>query len=76
MLYGVTFLISFLYIFTKAHQQLNVVNKRYREVIPTSLLMALCEVTIVTAVFKESVLVFIPIGLGGRSGVCFSNVYG
>lgn len=68
MIYLFCFLASFIYIFTKAHQQLNVVNKRYKAVVPTSLVMALCEVTVVASVVKESFWVFIPIGIGGGAG--------
>ena len=61
-------LVSFTYIFCKAFQQLNVVGKKYGWVVPTSMVMALCEVTIVASVVKTSVWIFIPIGLCGGAG--------
>lgn len=71
---ALAFLASFIYIFTKAFQQLNVVNKRYLAVMPTSMVMALCEVTIVASVVKESWLIFIPIGISGGLG-CLLAMY-
>lgn len=69
------FLVSFLYIFVKAFQQLNVMKTEYAWMVPTSLVMAACEVFIIgTAATTQQWWIFIPIGLGGGIG-CMASVY-
>lgn len=45
--YSLAFVASFVFIFLKAFQQLNVVHKQYLWVLPTSMLMAVCEVYVI-----------------------------
>lgn len=63
------FAISYVYISLKACQQLAVVNFHFKWVIPTSILLALCEVTTITvlAIHKE-ILYFPFIGVGAGLG--------
>lgn len=72
MEYLIAFAVSFVYIFLKAWQQINVVYKKYKAVPLVSMLMALCEVTIVTLVVKSNIWLFIPIGVGGAIGCMLS----
>lgn len=65
---GLLFLTSFAFIFLKALQQLNVVNKMYLWVTPTSLCMAVAEVYIIQSVSDKTLWLCIPIGLGGGLG--------
>lgn len=63
------FLTSFAFIFLKSWQQLNVVRKMYWWILPTSMLMAVCEVYVIASVakFGWGWLVF-WVGLGGGLG--------
>jgi hypothetical protein len=56
--------VSFIYVFLKAWQQLNVVEGRYAWVMPTSIGMGLCEVAIVLLVVKANTVL-----LGAANGV-------
>ena len=61
--------VSFLYIFLKSTQQLNVVSGRYWLVWPVSIGMGLCEATILIYVVKaNSVWVGAANGIGGGAG--------
>ena len=63
------FLASFTFITIKAFQQLNVVHGEYIWVVPTSLLMAVAEATVIIKVATISNLtVCIPMGVGGGLG--------
>lgn len=73
--WAAAFIVSFVYIFLKALQQLQVVHHETAKVIPVSLCMALCEVTVVTLVIKTSFFIFIPIGLGGGVGCIIAMNY-
>lgn len=68
----IAFLASFVYIFLKAWQQINVINKNYKAMPLVSMFMALCEVSIVTLIVKTSFWMFIPIGIGGAIGCMLS----
>ncbi len=68
----IAFMASFIFIFFKATQQLNVFHLRYAPVIPCSIAMAICEVSIIVMVVKTTFWVFIPIGLGGGIGCLLS----
>lgn len=70
--YTLAFGSSFLFIFLKAFQQLNVVHSAYLMVVPTSLLMAVCEVYVVVAAAHNGWgWIVLPIGLGsGLGAVC------
>ena len=58
-------IISFIYVFLKATQQLNVVFRRYHAIMPASIGMGLCEVAIVLLVVKAD-----TIALGFVNGIC------
>lgn len=61
--------ISYLYIAAKASQQLAVVNFHFKWVIPTSLLLAFCEVTTITTLVVYKSLWYFPfIGVGAGLG--------
>lgn len=53
MTYLLAFGASFVFIFLKAFQQLNVVHKQYLMVIPTSIAMSTCEVLVIYLVAKQ-----------------------
>lgn len=72
-LFLLSFLAAFLFIFLKAFQQLNVVHYKYLLVIPTSFLMAICEVYVIANVAKQGYQwpLIVAVGLGGGMGcVC------
>lgn len=72
MSYIIAFLVSFVYIYLKAWQQINVMQKRYKAVPVVAILMALCEVTTVGLIVHTSLWLFIPIGIGGALGCLLS----
>ena len=74
VIFSTAFLVSFVYIFLKAFQQLNVFHKEYKLVMPTSFAMAFCEVAVIAFVVKTSLWVFVPIGLGGGLG-CMTSMW-
>jgi hypothetical protein len=53
MKYILAFISSFAFVGLKSTQQLNVVHKEYWWILPTSLLMAACEVYIVSTVARN-----------------------
>lgn len=63
------FAASFVFIALKSWQQLNVVRKAYRWIMPTSFAMAACEVYVVATIARQGwgELVF-WVGLGGGLG--------
>ena len=72
IMYLLAFLTSFGLIFLKSFQQLNVVKKAYKWIIPVSMMMAVAEVYIVATTAKNGyhfMLVFL-IGLGAGLGSC------
>lgn len=73
-LFLATFAASFLYIFLKAWQQLNVVHHQLWWIMPTSFAMAACEVFIVfQSAHRGWGWIVIPIGLGAGLG-CLSSM--
>ena len=67
--YALAFTATFVYVFLKAIQQLNVVRAKYIWIVPTSFAMAVCEVyTVVVAAERGWGLIVLPIGLGGGLG--------
>lgn len=69
MIYVVACVASFAHIALKAFQQLNVVHDHYWWVPPISLMMAACEVTIVTSIVKApDVGTVLALGVGGGAG--------
>ena len=68
MVFAISFAVTFIYIFLKATQQLNVVHGQYKWVMPVSIGMGLCEVGIVLLVVKsDSLLLGVINGLAGGS---------
>ena len=72
--YVIAFAVSFVYIFLKATQQINVVGQRYKWILPVSMGMALCEASIVLLVVNTHWTVAIAVGLGGGLGA-MSSMY-
>lgn len=66
--FALTFCVSFAFVALRAFQQLNVQHSRYWWVMPTSMLMAVCEITIVTQLVKTGLALAIPLGLGAGLG--------
>lgn len=62
------FLAAFIFVALKAFQQLNVATYQYRLVIPTSMLMALCEVYVIAQV-AASGFGWIVLWIGAGSGL-------
>lgn len=61
--------VSFIYIFLKAIQQLNVVHFQYRWVMPASLAMGVCEATVIVLIVKaDSILMGLVTGVGAGLG--------
>lgn len=77
MIYLLSFLVTFVYIFLKATQQLNVMHGNYCAVFPVSLGMGLCEVGIVLLVIKaDSLLLGVANGVaGGLASMAAMRVY-
>ena len=73
VLFVVTFFNSFVFVFLKAFQQLNVTKGHYFLVMPTSMCMALTEVWLVA---KMAHLgwgwIVVPVGLGAGCGAVVS----
>lgn len=73
--YALAFSASFVFVGLKAAQQLNVVHDRYLLILPTSFLMAMCEVYVVSqAAMSGWGWIVIPIGLGSGLG-CLLAMY-
>lgn len=73
--YLLAFAASFVFIFLKAFQQLNVVHKQYLLVVPTSMAMSTCEVAVIYLVAKQGwgwLVLFT--GAGGGLG-CIGAMY-
>jgi predicted permease len=67
------FIASFVFVALKAFQQLNVVHDQYWFVVPTSMLMAACEVYVIaTIVLTGWGWVVLWVGLGAGLGCLFS----
>jgi hypothetical protein len=64
-----SFVVTFIYIFLKASQQINVVKGRYLWIMPTSIGMGLCEVSIVLLVVRADTLMMgLATGVAGGLG--------
>lgn len=69
MAYALAFLASFAFVALKSWQQLNVVRKAYRWILPTSMLMAVCEVYVIANVAQQGFgWLVLWVGLGGGLG--------
>lgn len=76
MKYALVFLVSMIFVGTKSFQQLNVTFKKFKWVAPASLLMAFCEVFIITSVVTSpNALIAIAMGLGAALGCMISMYY-
>jgi hypothetical protein len=63
------FAASLVFVGLKSFQQLNVQHGKYLLIVPTSLLMAFAEVTVVVGVVKaDSIWAAVPIGCGAGLG--------
>ncbi len=63
------FITSFIFVGLRSIQQLNVVHKCYMWIVPTSMLMATCEVYVIaTSSHVGWGLMVLPIGIGGGLG--------
>ena len=68
-MYALAFAASFFFVALKSWQQLNVVKRQYGWIVPTSMLMALCEVYVVANVAKYGFgWIVLWIGLGSGFG--------
>lgn len=69
MLYLAAFACSFLNIGLRSWQQLNVMHRKYLWIVPTSLMMAVCEALILFKLVNNGFgWVVLAIGLGGGLG--------
>jgi hypothetical protein len=59
---------SFIFVALKAFQQLNVMHDRTKWVLPTSMLMACMEVSIIIGAISNGWRAAIPMGIGGGLG--------
>lgn len=67
--YSLAFCSTFVFVFLKAFQQLNVVHGNYLWILPVSFAMAACEVyTVVISAQQGWGWVVVPIGFGGGLG--------
>lgn len=67
--YFLSFAASFVFIFLKSWQQLNVVHKQYWWIVPTSMCMAVMEVAVIANVAKYGWgWLCVSVGLGGGLG--------
>lgn len=67
-------LANFLFIGLRAFQQLNVMHSRYQWVLPTSTLMAFCEVFVIAqiAINGFTIPIVLAIAIGGGTGCMLS----
>lgn len=73
MAHATAFFASFFYVALKAFQQLNVVHDEFKWVMPVSLGMAACEVTVVTSIVRTAdVWLVLCIGVGAGFGAMIS----
>ena len=69
MMYFLAFVSSYFFVFLKSWQQSNVTSRLYAYIIPTSMLMAVCEVYVVSQVAKNGWgWICLVIGLGAGLG--------
>lgn len=67
--YIAAFAVTFIYIFLKATQQIHVIRKEYPWIVPTSVGMGLCEVSMVLLVVRaDSLWMGVCTGLAGGLG--------
>lgn len=75
MTFSAAFAAAFIFVFLKSWQQQNVVYRKYRWIIPTSLAMAFCEGFVVLKIATAfTIPLLIVIGLGSGLG-CMTATY-
>lgn len=76
-LYFWAFVTSFLFVALKSWQQLNVVHRLYPWILPTSMVMAMCEVWVISnASVQGWGWIVLPIGIGsGLGSTCATWVH-
>ena len=74
MIFAAAFVASLCFVALKAFQQLNVVHDQYLLVIPTSCLMAVCEVFVIANIATKGwdLGLVAAVGLGSGLGCVFS----
>lgn len=76
MIFAAAFFASFCFVALKAFQQLNVVHDQYLLVIPTSFLMAVCEVFVVANIAAKGWEIYLVASVGLGSGIgCVCSMY-
>ena len=68
MNYLLAFCVSFVYVGLKVYQQKNVIHNKYWWVLPTSMLIQICEVTIVVLIIQQGFTIAAATGLGAGLG--------
>ena len=74
MNYVIAFFASFVYVFLRATQQLNVIHGDYLWIMPVSIAMSACDVTVIMLILKrekkhkKSLPLILAIGSGGGLG--------
>jgi hypothetical protein len=69
MHYVLAFITSYVYVGLKSLQQLNVVHQKYRWILPVSMMMAICEVYVVSSVAQNGWgWIVLSVGAGGGIG--------
>lgn len=77
MNYLLAFITSFCFVFLRSFQQLNVVRTRYLWVMPTSMLMAACEVFLISTAARGYGWIVVAMGLGAGLGcMCSMWIHG
>lgn len=68
-LYLAIFINSYLYVGFKALQQLQVCNYQFPFVLPTSMVLAACEIFLIYNVAKEGWIIWLWLALGSGAGL-------
>ena len=72
--YLLAFGASFCFVFLKSAQQQNVTHKKYWWILPTSLLMATCEVAVISMVAKNGWgWLILAVGIGAGLGAMLAT---
>ena len=74
--YAIAFAASFIFVALKSTQQLNVMHRAYWLILPTSMLMAVCEVWVIAnAAVQGWGWIVLPIGVGSGLGSMFATYW-
>ena len=75
MVFAISAAATFLYVFLRAFQQLNVVHRHYWRILPTSLGMGIGDVVLILLIVKANTLwIGISNGVAGALG-CYLAIY-